>query len=58
MSELIAPNDVIEAWDRLARTPDGLLIYRHLQFIALGTERAGNVERLTSWPALKAASSS
>jgi hypothetical protein len=42
MSELIAPNDVIEAWDRLARTPDGLLIYRHLQFIALGTERAGN----------------
>jgi hypothetical protein len=28
--------DLEEAWDRVARTPDGLIIYRHLQRIRLG----------------------
>jgi hypothetical protein len=28
--------DLKEAWDRVARTPDGLTIYRHLQRIRLG----------------------
>ena len=34
---MIEPDDIKDAWDRIARTPDGLLIYRHLQRIVMGT---------------------
>jgi hypothetical protein len=34
---MIESKDIQEAWDRIARTPDGLLIYRHLQRIVMGT---------------------
>ena len=34
---MIESKDIAEAWDRVARTPDGLLIYRHLQRIVMGT---------------------
>jgi hypothetical protein len=34
---MIETKDIAEAWDRVARTPDGLLIYRHLQRIVMGT---------------------
>ena len=34
---MIESKDIAEAWDRIARTPDGLLIYRHLQRIVMGT---------------------
>jgi hypothetical protein len=34
---MIENSDIIEAWDRLARTEDGLIIYRHLQRILMGT---------------------
>jgi len=40
MSEEIDFQQTKDAWDRLARTPDGLVIYRHLQRIrqALATD--------------------
>jgi hypothetical protein len=34
---MIESQDIKEAWDRIARTPDGLVIYRHLQRIVMGT---------------------
>src|SRR6516225_6479060 len=34
---MIENKDVVEAWDRIARTQDGLIIYRHLQRILMGT---------------------
>ena len=34
---MIESADIKDAWDRIARTPDGLLIYRHLQRIVMGT---------------------
>src|SRR6516164_9887792 len=34
---MIENKDIQEAWDRVARSPDGLLIYRHLQRIVMGT---------------------
>jgi hypothetical protein len=34
---MIDNKDIQEAWDRIARTPDGLIIYRHLQRIVMGT---------------------
>jgi hypothetical protein len=34
---MIESQDIKDAWDRIARTPDGLLIYRHLQRILMGT---------------------
>ena len=34
---MIEPKDIQEAWDRVARTQDGLIIYRHLQRILMGT---------------------
>jgi len=34
---MIDGQDIKDAWDRIARTPDGLLIYRHLQRILMGT---------------------
>jgi len=36
MSEEIELQQIKEAWDRLARTRDGLVVYRHLQRIRLG----------------------
>jgi len=33
---MIESKDIAEAWDRIARTPDGLIIYRHLQRIRMG----------------------
>jgi hypothetical protein len=42
MTEELDFQQTIDAWDRLARTPDGLIIYRHLQRLVLGTEPAGN----------------
>jgi hypothetical protein len=34
---MIENKDVVEAWDRIARTQDGLIVYRHLQRILMGT---------------------
>jgi hypothetical protein len=34
---MIENKDIKDAWDRVARTTDGLLIYRHLQRIVMGT---------------------
>ena len=34
---MIESKDIAEAWDRIARTADGLLVYRHLQRIVMGT---------------------
>ena len=34
---MIESKDIQEAWDRVARTSDGLVIYRHLQRIVMGT---------------------
>jgi hypothetical protein len=34
---MIESQDIKDAWDRIARTSDGLLIYRHLQRIVMGT---------------------
>lgn len=36
MSEEIASDDIKQAWDRIARTADGQVIYRHFQKIRLG----------------------
>ena len=36
MSEQIDFEHIKEAWDRIARSPDGLVIYRHLQRICMG----------------------
>jgi hypothetical protein len=36
MSEEIDFERVKDAWDRIARTPDGLVIYRHLQRLRMG----------------------
>lgn len=33
---MIEQDDIKQAWDRVARTADGLTIYRHLQRICLG----------------------
>jgi hypothetical protein len=33
---MIEHDDIKEAWDRIARTPDGLTVYRHLQRICMG----------------------
>jgi hypothetical protein len=35
MSEEITTPDINQAWDRIARTGDGQIIYRHLQRLAL-----------------------
>ena len=42
MSEELDLQQTKDAWDRLARTPDGLVIYRHLQRIrqALATDHS------------------
>jgi hypothetical protein len=37
---MIDNKDIQEAWDRVARTQDGLIIYRHLQRILMGTANA------------------
>ena len=34
---MIESKDIAQAWDRVARTQDGLIIYRHLQRILMGT---------------------
>ena len=34
---MIETKDIAQAWDRVARTQDGLIIYRHLQRILMGT---------------------
>jgi len=36
MSAEIEFQQIKDAWDRVARTPDGLVIYRHLQRLRLG----------------------
>jgi hypothetical protein len=36
MSEDRSYQETVEAWDRVARSPDGLVIYRHLQRILMG----------------------
>jgi hypothetical protein len=36
MSEEIDFERIKDAWDRIARTPDGLVIYRHLQRLRMG----------------------
>lgn len=36
MSENIDNQQIAEAWDRIARTPDGQIVYRHLQRLRLG----------------------
>lgn len=33
---MITDDDLIKAWDRIARTPDGALIYRYFQKIIMG----------------------
>src|SRR6516162_4595459 len=37
---MIESKDIAQAWDRIARTQDGLIIYRHLQRILMGTANA------------------
>jgi len=37
---MIENKDIAQAWDRVARTQDGLIIYRHLQRILMGTANA------------------
>ena len=37
---MIESKDIAQAWDRVARTQDGLIIYRHLQRILMGTANA------------------
>jgi hypothetical protein len=36
MNDEFANKDFVEAWDRIARTADGQMIYRHLQVIRHG----------------------
>ena len=36
MSEELDFQQIKDAWDRVARTPDGLVIYRHLQRLRMG----------------------
>ena len=42
MADEIDNERIQEAWDRIARTQDGLIVYRHLQRIRLGIVTAMN----------------